>query len=213
MERNLNYFLKQENPSLEEVEREMIQLGYLVWPYERAFGELKMEVEERLADHFFEPLLNENLKNKYRDFKAYGAGWRDLRGASLWDVFDAEERGFLLPIVIEVEKKLKQCAEREAVGMGEKKYFQKVEKFTSELESIKDILFELEEMVENEEGVLVDEIRRQIYDFELSLCGLGGEINYKRTRDAKEFFVDRRDALRSLRGIEIPLQIDFYNNN
>ena len=82
------------------------------------------------------------------------------------------------------------------------------------LEKIKLNLKALWNLVYKEEkgSILFNEINSKIRDFEHSLCSLGTELDYEAVCQAPDFFAGRKIELSRLRGINIPMQIDFFNS-
>ena len=109
---------------------------------------------------------------------------------------------------------LRNYLDRELVGVTKKQYVHKVKEYQHLLEKIKSHLDSLRHFVSKEEdgSRLVEDIQGKIRDFEHSLCLLGNELDYEAVCQAHDFFAGRKLEFGRLRGIHIPMQIDFYNS-
>jgi hypothetical protein len=89
-----------------------------------------------------------------------------------------------------------------------------VEDFKVMLAEIKNNLENLRKLADGEEEhpSLAQEIAAKVREFEYGLCLLGPEINYEAVCKTEEFFRGRKTELNRFKGINIPMQIDWYNN-
>lgn len=199
---------------LSEIENKMIKFGYAVWPWNQAYKYFLSAVEEKLAEHFFLPKLSDGLREKYLSFKDFGGTLTDLKWGRPASFFTAEERAELCVALVETRAALRSYLDRELVGVGKKQYLAKVEEYKILLEKIKNNLEILRNLVKNESEheVLTMEINGQIRDFEYGLCLLGSELDTEAVCRAKDFFAGRKIELSRWRGINIPMQIDFFNS-
>jgi hypothetical protein len=113
-----------------------------------------------------------------------------------------------------MQTQLADYANRDLIGVNKKKYFEKIDEYEKLMEKIKLNLNSLRAMVAKEEkgSALAMEINSKIRDFEHSLCLLGTELDYEAVCQAPDFFTGRKVELSRLRGIHIPMRIDFFNS-
>lgn len=200
--------------NLEEIENKMIKFGYDIWPWNQAYKYYLDVARDQLGEHFLLPQMSEGLHKKYSDFKVYGGQLKDLQTGRAAIFFTSEERAELCAGLVNMQLQLQDYVGRDLAGMNKKQYFTKIEEYEKLLEKIKDNLDALRSMVAKEEKgtVLADEIKAKIRDFEHSLCLLGTELDYEAVCQAPDFFAGRKIELSRLRGINIPMQIDFFNS-
>ena len=200
--------------TLPEIEDAMVRFGYKVWPWNQAYIYFLQIAEEQLGEHFLLPTMSDGLQQKYLDFKAFGGTLKDLHSGRPASFFSLEERGELCEKLVEMKVQLREYLDRELVGINKKHYLRKVKEYEHLLEKIKSNLDSLRHFVEKEEhgSRLAEEIQAKIRDFEHSLCLLGNEMDYEAVCQAHDFFAGRKVELSRLRGIHIPMQIDFYNS-
>jgi len=214
MKNELESLEKNSSISLEEIEDKMIKFGYDVWPWNQAYKHFITIAGEQLGDHFLLPQMSEGLREKYLDFKAYGGGLKDLHSGRAADFFTSEERAELCGELVDMQTQLREYVNRDLVGVNQKQYFYKIEEYEKLLEKIESNLESLRDLVVREEegSVLIGEISAKIRDFEHSLCSLGTELDFEAVCQAPDFFAGRKIELSRLRGINIPMQIDFFNS-
>lgn len=206
----------EQNPSisLEEIEDKMIKFGYEVWPWNQAYKYFLEIAGEQLGDHFLLPQMSEGLREKYLNFKAFGGTLKDLQTGRPADFFTSEERVELCGELVDMQMQLREYVDRDLVGVNQKQYFYKIEEYEKLLEKIELNLNSLRDLVVREEkdSVLIGEINAKIRHFEHSLCMLGTELDFEAVCQAPDFFAGRKIELSRLRGINIPMQIDFFNS-
>ena len=202
------------NISLEEVEDKMAKFGYEVWPWNQAYKYFLEVARDQLGEHFLLPQMSEGLRKKYSDFKVYGGGLKDLHTGRAAAFFTPEERAELCGELVDMQLQLKDYVTRDSVGINKKQYFTKIEEYEKLLNKIESNLDSLRGLVAKEEkdSVLTGEINSKIRNFEHSLCLLGTELDYEAVCQAQDFFAGRKIELSRLRGINIPMQIDFFNS-
>ncbi len=200
--------------SLEEVEDSMVKFGYEVWPWNQAFKFFLTAVEDKMGEHFLLPRMSEGLHAKYLNFLACNGTLRDLQTGRPASFFSSEERAELCEKLVDMRLYLREYVKRDVVGLNRELYLEKVEEYQSLLEKIKFNLESLRNFLEKEEdgSPLVGEINAKIKDFEHSLCLLGTEMDYEAVCQVQDFFVGRKKDLARMRGINVPVEIDFYSN-
>lgn len=200
--------------SLEQIEDKMIKFGYEIWPWNQAYKHFLAVAQTQLGDHFLLPQMSDGLRGKYLDFKAYGGELKDLQTGRPAAFFTPEERAELCAGLVDMQTQLKDYVNRDLVGVNKKQYFNKIEEYEKLLEKIESNLEGLRDLVATEEpdSALTVEINSKIRDFEHSLCLLGMEMDYEAVCQAPDFFAGRKMELSRLRGIHIPMQIDFFNS-
>ena len=74
---------------------------------------------------------------------------------------------------------------------------------------------DMKEMAEKESDHpnLANEIRARVRSFEEGLCLLGAELRHEDVEQAVDFFAGRKQDLNRLRGIHVPLEMDFYGES
>jgi hypothetical protein len=199
--------------NIEQLENEMIKIGYEIWPWNQAYKEFLMATEDRLGEHFLLPHLGDALKEKYAEFVHHGGDLRELHSGRPADFFTNEERLELCRNLVDMQVKLREYVDRDIVGLNKKKYLQRVEGFKKMLAEIKNNLENLRKLADGEEEhpSLAQEIAAKVREFEYGLCLLGPEINYEAVCKTEEFFRGRKTELNRFKGINIPMQIDWYN--
>ena len=214
MKKELDTLENNNQVTLLEVEDTMIQFGYEVWPWNQAYKFFLTIAEEQLGEHFLLPTMSNGLQDRYVAFKAFGGTLPDLHSGRPASFFTSEERGELCEKLVNMKVQLKEYLNRDLVGVHKNKYLAKVEEYKILLEKIKFNLESLRNFVEKEEdgSSLVGEINAKIKDFEHSLCLLGSEMDYEAVCQAHDFFAGRKFELSRMKGINIPMQIDFYNS-
>lgn len=214
MKAELDSLENQQNMPVEKIEDVMIKFGYEIWPWNQAYKELLESAEQKLGEHFLVPTLSEGLAHKYQEFKHFGGSLRDLHSGRPADFFTSEDRTELCRELVNMQLKLREYVNRDVIGLNKSVYLKKVEDFTKLLNEIKNNIENLRELARNEQDhpVIVDEINAKIRDFEYGLCLLGSEIQYEAVCQAHEFFKGRKQDLNHMRGINVPMQIDWYNN-
>ncbi len=215
MKNSLNDFANDQDISVAEVENALIKFGYALWPWQRAYRHFWEATERDLGDHFFLPRLTDGLKKKYQDYHAYGLSFSDLRSGAPAEYFTPEERAELHPALLEACADLHNYARREVCSLSRDKYLRRVEEGAKILEDIKGCLATMRMLAENERehDNLVNEIKTKIRAFEYGLCLLGPELGPDEMAKAVEFFQGRRHDLNRLRGIHLPVEVNFYDEN
>lgn len=199
--------------TLEAIERLMIAQGYEVWPWNQAYKESLQLAEEQLGEHFLLPKLSAELQTKYHDFKVYGGVLNDLQTGNAAQFFTDDERGELCSALITMQRELRSYVASQVIGLERAHYLRRVEEFKTVLQKIKDTLEELRELANKEQDhpVVSAEILQQVQSFEHGLCLLGPEPRYEAVCQAVEFFHGRRQELNRMKGIHLPLEVDFYH--
>ena len=215
MKNELERLENDQTVSLEQIEDSMVKFGYEVWPWNQAFKFFLLSVEEQLGDHFLLPRMSDGLREKYLNFQACNGTLKDLQTGRPASFFTSEERAELCERLVDMRLHLKEYVRRNLVGVNKNVYLEKVEEYKKLLEKITFNIESLRNFMEKEEdgSVLIGEINAKIKDFEHSLCLLGTELDYEAVCQVQDFFAGRKKDLARLRGINTPLEIDFYNLN
>lgn len=213
IERALDRLENDPKIELEEIENTMITFGYELWPYNQAFKEYLAFAEERMGEHFLLPTLSPALQQKYADFKKLGGTLRELHEGKSAHFFASEERVELCEKLVELQKQLQGFARQEIAGVEQERYMKRVKEFTIVLHEIQATLDMLRHLAERETDhpTLAHEIRARIKAFEEGLCLLGPELTYEAICSSVEFFKGRKEELNHLKGIQLPVEIDFYS--
>ena len=214
MKNELDGLANRSNINLEEIEDKMTKFGYEIWPWNQAYKYFLDVARDQLGEHFLLPQMSESLREKYLDFKGYGGHLKDLQTGRPAAFFTSEERAELCGALVDMQLQLRDYVSRDLVGINKKQYFNKIEEYEKLLEKIEFNLEALRKLVVREEkdSVLTMEINSKIRDFEHSLCLLGTELDYEAVCQAPDFFAGRKIELSRLRGMNIPMQIDFFNS-
>jgi len=200
--------------SLDRIEDKMIRFGYDIWPWNQAYKYFLDIARDQLGEHFLLPQMSGGLREKYLVFKVYGGQLKDLQTGRPAAFFTPEERAELCGELVDMQVQLNDYVSRDLMGVNKKQYFNKIDEYEKLLEKIKSNLESLRGMVAKEENgsVLAAEINSKIRDFEHGLCLLGAELDYEAVCRAPDFFAGRKIELGRLRGVNIPMQIDFFNS-
>ncbi len=212
MERALRHLEESSTVTVEEIEDTMIAFGYETWPWNQACRQFLAVAETQVAEHFLLPKLSLAVQNKYEEFKRYGGTLADLHSGNSADFFTSEERNELCPALIETQLEVRQYIERALVGDERPRYLKCVGEFSDRLGEIAKILHHLRGVADQEQDhpVLAAEIRSRVRGFEFGLCLLGPELDYEAVCQSVDFFQGRKYDFNRLRGIQIPMAIDFF---
>jgi len=199
--------------SLDKVEETMIAFGYLVWPWNRAYQEFLALAEGEVGEHFLLPKLSVVLQEKYQEFKNYGGNLRELHSGRPAEYFTSEERAELCVALVEMQKELRNFVNQKIISIEKKKYLARVENFKQVFKKIRGKLDELVDLAEHEQDHpnLANEIRSRVKSFEYGLCYLAPNPEYHAVCESIDFFKGRKNDLNRLRGIHIPIEVDFYS--
>jgi hypothetical protein len=199
--------------TVEEIESAMIKFGYELWPYNQAFREYLRFTEERMGEHFLIPLLSEGLRQKYADFRKLNGTLADLHSGKNAQFFTSEERIELCEKLVDLQKQIREFARQEILGTEQERYSRRIKEFGVVFDEIQSSLSELKKLADREEDhpILADEIRARVRGFEQGLCLLGPELDYDAVCSSVEFFKGRKQELNRLKGINLPVEIDFYS--
>jgi len=213
MRSRLEELEQRDDLELGDVEQEMVKHGFNVWPFHQAHKDFMEESTDKMGDHFLEPHFDDKLKKKYSDFKGYGGNRNDLYSGRAADYFNEDERIQIADALVRAKNNLSEYVTRDVQGINKEKYLGRVKKYHYVLEEIKDELDELRKLADKEDhDLLAEQIRAKIEDVEHSFAHLGKELQFHEIFNAADFFLGRKQKLSRLRGIDIPKQIDFYNN-
>jgi len=205
----------EQDPSvtLADIEKTMIVFGYEVWPYNEAFREFLSLSEGKMGEHFLLPRLSASAQERFREFKIYGGTWSDLHSGRAAEFFSREDLAELCISLIDTKKDLREYVTREVVGLSREKYLRRVEEFKIVLDNIKDKLEDLRRFADEEQDhpQLANEIRERVRVFEHGLCDLAPSCDYNGVCQSMDFFTGRKKDLNRLRGLNVPMNIDFYN--
>ncbi len=207
---------KQENEStLAELEKTMIQYGYELWPWNQAFKEFLRQSEDRLGEQFFLSHLNPDLQKKYFEYRELGVTWREIYSGRAVHYIDESDRLEITQALISMRQNLKDFTSREVVGIKKQQYLDKVAEFKIVLEKIKENLNNLRALAQGESNhpTLANEISARVEAFEHGLCHLAPSFEHSEVEEAREFFVGRQRELNRLRGIQNTVEVDFYSED
>lgn len=208
----LNHLENDPTITLEEIEDTIIKFGYEVWPWNQAYKEFLAVAESHVGEHFLLPKLSAELQSKYQDFKLYGGTLRDLHSGRPADFFTSEERSELCVGLVAMQQELREYVNRALIGLDKVRYLRRVHEFSSVLDEIKRTLDCLRALADKEQDHpnLANEIRARVRSFEQSLCLLGPELDYDAVCQSVEFFQGRQHELNRLKGIPVPVTVDFF---
>ncbi len=214
MKKELDDLEKDPDITLAEVEDRMVKFGYEVWPWNQAFKFFLNNVEEKMGDHFLLPRMSDGLREKYLNFQALNGTLKDLQTGRPASFFTSEERAELCEKLVDMRLHLKEYVKRDLLGVNREAYLEKVDEYKNLVEKIKFNLESLRNFVEKEEdgSVLIAEINTKIRDFEHGLCLLGTELDFEAVCQVHDFFVGRKKDLNRMRGINTPIEVNFYND-
>jgi len=208
----LNHLENDPRVTLREAEDTMINFGYEVWPWNQAYREFLVGGASKVGEHFLLSGLSPELREKYAEFKAYGGTIADLHSGSGANFFMVEERLELCPALIDLARDIRQYVNRGILGLEREAYLGRVDKFNTVLKDISSLLNQLFKLAleEKEHHELAKQILARARNFEEGLCWLGPELNYEEVRQSLDFFKDRQAQLTQMRGIHLPVEVDFY---
>ncbi|MFA6486586.1 MAG: hypothetical protein WCT40_04455 [Candidatus Magasanikbacteria bacterium] len=198
--------------TLDDIENTMVVFGYELWAYSRAYHEFYSSIEDQMAEEFLLSHLSPEMRDRYREFKIYGGNWRDLHSGGAAKFFSQHDLSELARSLVDTRQVLRQYSEREAVGVKRAKYLKSVARYQNILEEIKIKLDELRRFADAEidHPQLASEVRERVRLFEHGLCDLAPSMDPEAVRQSVDFFAGRRRELSRLRGLHIPLEINFY---
>ncbi|MFA7654318.1 MAG: hypothetical protein WCX97_04800 [Candidatus Magasanikbacteria bacterium] len=196
-----------------DVEKTMVVFGYEVWPWNEAFREFVSLAEGKVGEHFLLPRLSLRLQERFRDFKLYGGTWSDLHSGRPAEFFNNEDLSELCLALVDTQKDLRDYATREVMGLAREKYLERVTEFRMSLKKIRNKLDEMRQCADAEQDhpQLANEIRERVRVFEQGFCNLAPSCDYNGVCQSIEFFQGRKHDLNRLRGLHMPIEINFYN--
>jgi len=199
----LEHLLTDAPLSVEDVEDVMIDFGYRVWPWNRAFGDVLLVNEQQMNDHFFLPKLSEEVRTKYQEFLSCGGSMEEVKTGRAALYFTSDEQSELNGVLNEAVRDLRDYTVRQVMSTDKKQYLHRVEEYKT---TLRDIVNKLEDMKnlatkEDDHPGLADEIRARVRSFEYGLCWLGPEPKYDDVSESLDFFVGRKIDLNRLKGI------------
>jgi hypothetical protein len=199
--------------SMEMIENTMIKFGYELWPWREAHREFLSSAEERLGEHFFLSRLPAGLNVSFTKYRDYGLDWRDVYSGRAINYFADADRPILARVLVETKNDLSKFTEQEVASVNKSKYLSRVGEFKKILEKIKNVIGRLKSSADKEEyhPTLADEMRARARHLELGLAELAPSPSLDEASLAQEFFDERKIHLNMLRGIDKPIQVDFYN--
>lgn len=203
---------QKEQLSAEAVEDVMIKFGYEVWPWQEARREFLALAVERLGEHFFLSHLPDDLNEHFTKYRDYGLNWRDIYSGRAINYFSDDDRPLIAQVLIKTRNDLSKFNEQEIASVNKTKYLAKVEEHKTILEKIKSAIAKLKSTADREvyHPTLAGEIRARARHFELGLADLAPSPSLSEVELAHEFFEDRKSHLNMMRGIDKPIQVDFY---
>jgi len=209
----IEHLEKDPSVTLEDIEKTMVVFGYEVWPYNEAFREFLSLAEGKVGEHFLLPRLSATMQERYHEFKVYGGTLRDLHSGRPAEFFSREDLSELCIALVDAQKDMREYTTREVLGLSRSKYLARVEEFKIVLEGIKDKLEELRKFADEEQDhpQLANEIRERVRVFEHGLCDLAPSCDYEGVCQSMDFFTGRKHDLNRLRGLHVPMSIDFYS--
>lgn len=213
MKHALEHLEKDQTMTVVEIEDTMIKFGYELWPWNQAYKEFLVLAENEVGEHFLLPRLPAGLQEKYFDFKNYGGTLRDLHSGRPADYFSHKERNDLCVVLVEMQVDLRAYATNKILGLEESKYLRRVMEFGEILNKISIHLENMKALAEAEQDhpSLANEIRSRVRAFEFGLCQLGPELDYEAVCQSTDFFAGRKQELNRFKGVNVPLEIDFYS--
>ena len=212
MSHALDHLENDQTITLGEVEDTMITFGQEAWPWNQAYKEWLALAESKVGEHFLLPKFLPSLQQKYHDFKIYGGTLRDLHSGNPAQFFTSEERYELCAALVDLPGELRRYVDHEVKGLEKNRYLKRVGEFKDLLENIEQTLEHLRRLADAEPDhpTLADEIRARVRSFEYGLCLLGPEFNYDAVCQSVDFFAERKIHLNRLKGIPVPMVVDFY---
>jgi len=198
--------------SLEDSEHGLVALGYAVWPYRQAHRKFLDAAEAALGAHFVLPRVSENLKNKLETYRAHGMDDKHWQSGATADYFNSEERLELSQALALAQEDLRQYTHRQIISTSRKQYLEQVAKYQEILDSLKIKIEELKELAgqaDNHPGLQADILDR-VNTLEQGLCNLAPEPTIADAELVLEHFRGRHHDLDRMRGIQVPVEVDFY---
>jgi hypothetical protein len=198
--------------SLEKIENVMIKFGYELWPWQSAHREFLSLAEERLGEHFFLSHLPAELGENFIKYRDYGLNWRDVYSGRAINYFSDSDRPLIARVLVETKNDLSKFNAQELASVNKNKYFNRVGEFKKILERIKEAIAKLKFSADQEvyHPTLAEEMRARARHLELGLADLAPSPSLDEAEMAQEFFEERKNHLNMMRGIDKPIQVDFY---
>jgi len=214
MRHALEHLEKDPTVPIASLEDTMVSFGYLAWPWNQAYQEFLAIAEGEVGEHFLLPKLSAGLQVKYQEFKAYGGDLRELHSGRPADYFTSEDRAELCGAFVDMQRDLREFVNRKIISTDKKKYLSRVDNFKKVLEEIRGKLNEMVALSEREQDHpnLADEIRARVRSFEHGLCHLAPNPEFEAVCQSVDFFHGRKKDLNRMRGVHVPIEVDFYND-
>lgn len=195
VEHGLEHLQNDASLSLDDVEEVVISLGKKVWPYWKAFDEFIDLYEGKLGEKFLLGKLPLEMKKRYKEFKEYGGGYRDLYSGHPAEFFTYEERLLLCEALVDVDGDIRRHVAQSVLSTNKEKYQDRIVEFQTILDDIEKRLDTLRLMAddEGEHPQIAEEIREQVRAFEQGLCLLAPHTRYEAVCSAEDYFDSRRE--------------------
>ena len=201
-----------ESANMEAVEDMMIKFGYEIWPWQEASREFLALAEERLGEHFFLSRLPAELGENFLKYREYGLNWRDVYSGRAINYFSDSDRPLIARVLVETKNDLSKFNAQELASVNKNKYLNRVGECKKILDKIRDAIMKLKFSADQEvyHPTLAEEMRARARHLELGLADLAPSPSLSEAELAHEFFEDRKSHLNMMRGIDKPIQVDFY---
>ena len=204
------YFAECENA--DDAEDGLIAFGYAVWPYQKAHQDFVGSAQEKFGEHFLLPKLSRELQNKILDLHQHGLNYEHIVSGKSAQYFTEPERAEIVAGIAQMNEELRAYVEREILAFRHDDYQQKVNEYQNILDQIKEKITALKNLSARVGGhdILANEIKERVRLFEQGLCTLAPEPTLADMDAAVEHFNGRWHDLNRLRGINVPVEVDFY---
>jgi hypothetical protein len=186
---------RRSNADPEELEKIIMVFGKYLWPYTKAFQEIKDHHHEQMGEDFFIRQLGNNLKKKYLAYKEQGSSFEDLYAGRQVEIFDPKERVLINQILVDTGIDVHKFAKQVAMGAHYSKYLKNIRKYKLVLKQVEIELDRLRLLAEdNKEDIpgLSDEILSKVQYFEHGLCRFAPKLDLNEIFLAHEYFNERR---------------------
>ncbi len=185
-----------EDVTSEEIEASMVSYGKQLWPYIKAFEEMVMLHESRMADKLFHQKASSTLRKKYALVCKLGSGFVPVCYGVSADHFDHDERRELNEVLVDLKKDIRRYAMQAVMTHDRKTYEQKIGYYGNLVEEINATIMALNAFADEQAEVhddLAQDAESKVRAIEQSLAFIGPTLNIQEIRQAPEYYQGKRE--------------------
>ncbi|HAT03540.1 MAG TPA: hypothetical protein DCS29_02060 [Candidatus Magasanikbacteria bacterium] len=183
--------------SLLELEQVMIDMGKQIWPYMQAFGDIYRVYEDKLAEKLLAQKASPMIRDKYHMFKEMGGSFRDLYHGSVHEMFDENERGELVELLVDLKEDIRKHAIQATMTHDQELYTQKIEEYGKIIHEINSVIKDLHALANEEEHEdFARDIHGRAHAIGQSLIFLGPKMSIEEIRGSHDYYKGKKEDRR-----------------